>query len=172
MVSWRASASCLSSPTPSSSLLPLTSSHALFTPTSTDLVLDKVEQRRGEWGLGQACALIISVYFEYCIHWFFYSSGVWWVTSTPVSQCSGYLTLRRDHSPGQPALSCWEKMWSIAGSVSALVLLGSQFHWILDHFDLTHISIWYRGGKIWKVISEPSVYHINADQSNFFCWFL
>lgn len=46
---WRASASCLSSPTPLSSLSPQTLFLALFTPTSMDLVLVRAERGRGEW---------------------------------------------------------------------------------------------------------------------------
>lgn len=43
------------------------------------------------------------------------SSGVWWVTSTPVFQYSRCLTLRRDHSLRPVAPSCLEKKSSIAG---------------------------------------------------------
>lgn len=48
MAFWRASASCLSSPTPLSSLLPQISSLALFMPTNMALVLVRDEQGRGK----------------------------------------------------------------------------------------------------------------------------
>lgn len=77
---------------------------------------------------------LVCSYFRYCerwIKWFLKcSSGVWWVTSTPVSQYSWCLTLRGHHSLGLLALSCLEKLWSIAGSACVSALLIHGLHYI------------------------------------------
>lgn len=80
------------------------------------------------------------------------SSGVWWVTSTPVSRFSACLTLRGDRSRGQMAPSCLEKLWSIAGCV--FVSLHQQLSSYLLHRKR---NAWWKPTIIFKQALAASI---------------
>ena len=76
----------------------------------------------GHFFVLDSVVLFVLIFNTERIKWFIIcSSAVWWVISMPVSQYSGCLTLRSDHSQGQLVLSCLERLWSIAG-ISKLTL--------------------------------------------------